>query len=92
MAKGMFPLVFATLFVTGALLCVALSFATDHWIDTTVQRTDIKAKAQQDAALMAKLNDPLYFSRNRGLFRTCYPGNETKCEFRVSGSSCVLGC
>ena len=62
----------ATLF----LLC--LSFSTDFWVVHTVNRDKIKEQTNSIPAYKHLLvNDSNYFSRNRGLFRTCYKGNET---------------
>merc|ERR1711862_411278 len=57
-----------------ALLFMALSFATDHWLDYAVDRVELQTQTSFADKLMS---DPLYFDRYRGLFRTCYPGTET---------------
>lgn len=57
-----------------ALLFVALSFGTDHWIEYVVDRgTELHSAVDNDTYY----GNPLYFSRDRGLFRTCYLGTET---------------
>ena len=74
---------FGTIFTVISLGLVAVSLATDHWLDTTVNRDGIRTIATDNSytAVMADLaTNPLYFTRYRGLFRTCYPGNETTCK------------
>ena len=61
-----------------ALLFVALSFGTDHWIEYVVDRGIELHSSVNNATYYG---NPLYFSRDRGLFRTCYLGTETLCKF-----------
>lgn len=78
MKTGTVLLSFAAIFTALALLGVALSFATDHWKELIVNRDAIKAKATTGSQLERDLlTNDLYFTSYRGLFRTCYPGNET---------------
>ena len=71
---------FATVMTAISLLLVALAFSTDHWLDYTVDRQSIRAAG---GVTEQELSDnELYFTRNRGLFRTCYPGNETICKLK----------
>ena len=71
-------LAFANILTAGALIFTALAFATDHWIDITIRRDDI-AKADPSLKLTKLQNNKLYFTRSRGLFRTCYEG-DTVCK------------
>ena len=75
-ASAMAQLGFASIFTLAALACVAVSFSTDYWVVTTVNRNQARADALAPAELMM----PYAFTRNRGLFRTCYEGNDTLCE------------
>lgn len=59
------------------LVLVAVSFATDRWIETIVDRAAIVADASVDQTILN--TDPRYHKSYRGLFRTCYPGNDTSC-------------
>ena len=73
---------------------MALSFATDHWVETMIQRADLKAQAAKDSnvALQNELKEnSLYFTRYRGMFRTCYPGNETICKYICFNSKQLCG-
>lgn len=79
-------LALSTMFTLLAVALVAVSFATDHWQNIIVNRSEIKKTAVTEAVYNT---NPLYFTRYRGLFRTCYPGNETTwldtAEHRVDG-------
>ena len=80
---GSLVLGFATFLTVTCVVLVAVSFASDHWIDTVVDRVQLKKEATLDsdtAALEALKTDLRYFKRYRGLFRTCFPGNETECK------------
>ena len=74
--SAMAQLGFASIFTLAALACVAVSFSTDYWVVTTVNRDQARA----DALAAAELMMPYAFTRNRGLSRTCYEGNDTLCE------------
>ena len=63
---------FASVFTLAGLACIAVSFATDYWVVTTVDRDDVRGSLHD--------NTPIAFTRQRGLFRTCYDGNETLCK------------
>ncbi|XP_064643565.1 uncharacterized protein LOC135497653 isoform X2 [Lineus longissimus] len=63
-----------------AVLCFGLSFSTDYWAMWNVDRTALKtyATANPSSDIATNLNtQKLYFTRYYGLWRTCYPGNET---------------
>lgn len=55
------------------VIFVAISFGTDYWLDYTVDRSSFPDALKNDD----KNNGRYTFSRNRGLFRECYPGNDT---------------
>ncbi|KAI0230995.1 hypothetical protein LSAT2_018638 [Lamellibrachia satsuma] len=77
---GSLVLGFATFLTVTCVVLVAVSFATEHWVDTVVNRDEIRkrAEANSDNTVVESLKlDVRYFTRYRGLFRTCYPGNET---------------
>lgn len=60
-----------------ALAMLAVSFATNHWVEVDVDRTQIDALGELDDSKRYQL--PYYFSRDRGLFRTCYePSGDAK--------------
>ena len=69
---------FANVLTALALVLLALSFATDHWVDITVRRDELTKLYGKEVPLF---KDQEFFSRNRGLFRTCYEGNETQCMY-----------
>ena len=64
---------FAIAFCFVALVLVCLGFATDHWVDVTVDRDKVKILVSVNQAM----TDPNTFSRYRGVFKVCYEGSET---------------
>ena len=64
---------FAIAFCFVALVLVCLGFATDHWVDVTVDREKVKILVPANQAM----EDPNTFSRYRGVFKVCYEGSET---------------
>merc|ERR1712004_318226 len=83
-------LAFATIFSLAAVALLAIAFSTDNWLTIHVNRgeeqddADREALAQKwlgstDPESVAKIsNSPLYFTRTRGLFRECYPGQKSE--------------
>lgn len=73
-------IVLATIMGPIVLIFLAVSFATDHWLDFTVKKnlfsTATIGSSRSDADVGRYTND-----RHRGLFRECYPGNDTQCEY-----------
>ena len=67
---------FAAFFTLAGLACVAISFSTDYWIVTTVDRDQLRDEGVSADILAMRIA----FTRNRGLFRTCFDGNETVCK------------
>lgn len=81
-------LAFATIFSLVAVALLAIAFSTDNWITITVKRNELKdkvselelqqpLKTRQDVELDID-ESPLYFTRTRGLFRECYPGEKSE--------------
>lgn len=59
------------------MVLLAVSFATDHWLEFDVDTEDLSVavrNARESSVLMARYTH----SRNRGIFRECYPGNDTQ--------------
>ena len=78
---GSLVLGFATFLTVTCVVLVAVSFATEHWVDTVVDRDEIRKRAGSDDTVDGYLkSDVRYFTHYRGLFRTCFPGNETACK------------
>merc|ERR1712045_1014702 len=80
-------LAFATIFSLVAVALLAIAFSTDNWITITVKRDDLKGKISILKDQLGKSTDeveldidesPLYFTRTRGLFRECYPGEKSE--------------
>lgn len=73
-------LVTATILGPIVMVLLAVSFATDHWLEYDV---DTKKLSQQ--ILQSRDTDFILarytHSRHRGLFRECYPGNDTLCKY-----------
>lgn len=79
-------LAFATIISLVSVALLAIAFSTDNWITITVKRQDLKDNLdslmeQQDKTKEQVKEDliksPLYYTRTRGLFRECYPGEKT---------------
>ena len=70
------------LFTTLALALLAVAFATENWIISTVDRDAIRQASRGDPnenTIMAAMDSAyIYFTRHRGLFRTCFPGEDPK--------------
>lgn len=76
---GTCMLVTATILGPCVMVLLAISFATDHWLEYDVNKDELG-----DIALERNTNFILGRSthtRNRGLFRECYPGNDTLCKY-----------
>lgn len=67
---GTVMLVCATILGPITIVFLAVSFATDHWLEFKVDRTRYSG------------SDPnrVTHTRYRGIFRECYPGNDTACK------------
>ncbi|CAH1795119.1 unnamed protein product, partial [Owenia fusiformis] len=66
----------AAVFTAIALLMSALGFATDFWQYNVVDRAALKTSTVKAVGENINTN-PEYFTRNQGLFRECFPGNDT---------------
>jgi len=83
-------LAFATIFSLAAVALLAIAFSTDNWLTIHVNRGEVQDDADREALAqkwlgstdpesVAKIsNSPLYFTRTRGLFRECYPGQKSE--------------
>jgi len=82
-------LAFATFASLAAVALLAIAFSTDNWLTIRVQRDTLKAEDMidklrkhrgKDLDEMEKeiLESPLYYTRTRGLFRECYPGQKSE--------------
>jgi hypothetical protein len=73
-------LVTATILGPIVMILLAVSFATDHWLEFDVDKKDLS-----QVVLTNRNNDFLLarytHTRHRGLFRECYPGNDTICKY-----------
>ncbi|KAK3579466.1 hypothetical protein CHS0354_028273 [Potamilus streckersoni] len=68
--------VVATILGPAVLVFLAISFSTDHWLDFTVNRKNIQEPSLTDPG--DKLRRAKWtHTRHRGIFRECYPGNDT---------------
>lgn len=70
-------LAFASIFSLVSVALLAIAFATDNWHTITVRRDKIKGLDEFKGKEMVD-NSPLYFSRTRGLFRECFPGEKSE--------------
>jgi len=74
-------LCFASIFSLFSAALLAIAFSTDNWEVITVRRTQLKDALQDNPneEILSKFDSsPLYFTRSRGLFRECYPGEKSK--------------
>jgi len=89
-------LCFASIFSLAAAALLAIAFSTDNWQVISVSErlnaaeTDPGQSLQQKRLIIAaEMNltaleieqSPLYYTRTRGLFRECYPGQKEKAPF-----------
>jgi len=70
-------LAFATIFSLVSVTLLAISFSTDNWMKIKVDRDHIRS-LREFAGLDEVDESPLYFTRTRGLFRECFPGEKTE--------------
>ncbi|KAL4239429.1 hypothetical protein ACF0H5_000244 [Mactra antiquata] len=76
-ACGTCMLVSAVILGPIVMVLLAVSFATDHWLEFDVDVDDLSTTVRNrrdNEVLIARYTH----SRNRGIFRECYPGNDTK--------------
>ena len=66
---------FATIFLLVAMALVATAFATNHWQEIYVDREALRGFGVNPSDMY----DGVYWTRFRGLFRTCYP-EDAGCE------------
>jgi amino acid transporter len=69
-------LAFATIFSLVSIALLAIAFSTDNWVTISVKREQLKDLDEfKDGDLVNE--SPLYFTRTRGLFRECFPGEKS---------------
>lgn len=73
-------IVLATILGPITLVFMAISFGTDYWLEHDVQRARL-AQSERDDLTKARYTHTRY----RGLFRECYPGNDTTFLDTMSG-------
>lgn len=87
-------LCFASIFSLAAAALLAIAFSTDNWQTITVS-PDLNAakidatKPENETEKKMKQN-PLYFTRTRGLFRECYPGSREAGQAPTYGDLKIL--
>ncbi|ESO83932.1 hypothetical protein LOTGIDRAFT_229513 [Lottia gigantea] len=81
-------IVLATILGPVTLVFLAVSFGTDNWLVYTVKRDKLSAAERSDSQSNVALAKYTH-TRQRGLFRECYPGNDTlfldKADDKVDG-------
>uniref|UniRef100_A0AC35TZ15 Uncharacterized protein n=1 Tax=Rhabditophanes sp. KR3021 TaxID=114890 RepID=A0AC35TZ15_9BILA len=78
MVKSPFLLSLSTVFALLGLALLTIGIVSDNWVEYAVFRKDIIQAMNKQPDLSAKLKDaitknPIYFSRNIGLFHVCFP-------------------
>lgn len=81
-------LCFASIFSLAAAALLAIAFSTDNWQTISVNKNlNAAVTSPKDIALIMNQTEieikrsPLYYTRTRGLFRECYPGEREKAPF-----------
>ncbi|XP_035707397.1 uncharacterized protein LOC110848425 isoform X1 [Folsomia candida] len=78
----------ATIAAVISVALLAISFSTDNWIRIDVRRNKIKERVQNDPSSIDNPDDlqdnPLYFTRTKGLFRVCFPTPERPSSSKVA--------
>lgn len=69
---GTVMLVCATILGPITIVFLAVSFATDYWLEF---------KVDPGYTRLSTDNARVSHTRHRGIFRECYPGNDTACEY-----------
>ena len=75
-------LVLATIMGPIVLVFLAVSFATDHWLEFDVTRSQLAPSIRTNSETSVVMGRYTH-TRHRGLFRECYPGNDTKCKSKL---------
>lgn len=75
-------LAFATIFSLVAVALLSIAFSTDEWLNISVEREKLKTFKEKgtDAEWQTREEfntSPLFYTRTRGLFRECFPGEKS---------------
>jgi hypothetical protein len=76
-------LCFASIFSLVSAALLAIAFSTDSWQVVSVRRAELKqaAEATGHEDILSGINtSPLYYTRTRGLFRECFPGEKSNID------------
>ena len=68
-----------------AIVIIAAAIGTDRWVMFSVNRNELTS--QQKTLAEAAKTGRYYNDRSRGMFRECYPGNETTCKYNYTFTS-----
>ncbi|XP_012936906.1 transmembrane protein 178B [Aplysia californica] len=82
-ACGTTLIVVATILGPVTLVFMSVSFGTDHWLEFRVDRSKLLVTDRNQSTLDPKMGR-YFHTRDRGIFRECYPGNDTKFLDRAS--------
>ncbi|KAK0048615.1 transmembrane protein 178B, partial [Biomphalaria pfeifferi] len=75
-------IVIATILGPITLVFMSVSFGTDHWLEFRVDRSKLPT-TERDTTDLEKAK--IAHSRDRGLFRECFPGNDTQFLDKADG-------
>lgn len=70
-------IVLATILGPVTLVFMSVSFGTDHWLEFRVDRSKLST-GQRSSSETNQAEARYMHTRDRGIFRECYPGNDTK--------------
>lgn len=79
-ACGTGMVVCATILGPIVMVLLAVSFATDHWLYYDVDLSLITSPDRLTKVDVARYTT----ERHRGMWRECYPTNETECEYKTT--------
>ena len=78
---GTCMIVSATILGPIVMVLLAVSFATDFWQEFDVDVRDLSVNNARDRSLNPALARNTH-DRHRGMWRECYPGNDTRCKWK----------
>lgn len=79
MACSAVTLSVATIAAVVAVACLAIAFGTDNWYEIRVNRTSIRQKLEGNGEYLKEFEeDIIYFDRDEGLFRICFPDKKPR--------------
>ena len=79
----------ATILGPIVMVLLAVSFATDHWLYFNVNTNDIEEPLRSQRTTIL-VTGRYATERHRGMWRECYPTNDTECKYTCNVDYIVL--